>query len=84
MREASWHWEAVEALEWINEVVRNDSEAQFDLSFVPDKPGLVARGIISACDEGSSLRDVERSDWRCLGPVGQQSSARGGQEEVYG
>jgi phenylpropionate dioxygenase-like ring-hydroxylating dioxygenase large terminal subunit len=38
--------EDVEALEWINEVVRNDGEAQFDLSFAPDKPGLMARRIM--------------------------------------
>ena len=38
--------EDLEALEWINEVVRNDGEAQFDLSFAPDKPGLMARRIM--------------------------------------
>lgn len=38
--------EDVEALEWINEVVRTDGEAQFDLSFAPDKPGLMARRIM--------------------------------------
>lgn len=36
----------MEALEWINEVVRKDGETQFDLDFAPDKPGLIARGII--------------------------------------
>jgi vanillate O-demethylase monooxygenase subunit len=43
---AKAYHEDVEALEWINEVVRNDSEAQFDLSFAPDKPGLMARRIM--------------------------------------
>ena len=38
--------EDVEALEWINEVVRTDGEEQFDLSFAPDKPGLMARRLI--------------------------------------
>jgi hypothetical protein len=38
--------EDLEALEWINEVVRNDGETQFDLSFAPDKPGLMARRIM--------------------------------------
>jgi phenylpropionate dioxygenase-like ring-hydroxylating dioxygenase large terminal subunit len=38
--------EDVEALEWINEVVRTDGEDQFDLSFAPDKPGLMARRIM--------------------------------------
>lgn len=36
----------VEALEWINEVVRKDGKTQFDLGFAPDKPGLIARRII--------------------------------------
>ena len=38
--------EDVEALEWINEVVRTDGEEQFDLSFAPDKPGLMARRVM--------------------------------------
>jgi vanillate O-demethylase monooxygenase subunit len=38
--------EDLEALEWINKVVRNDGETQFDLSFAPDKPGLMARRIM--------------------------------------
>jgi len=38
--------EDVDALEWINEVVRSDGAAQFDLSFAPDKPGLMARRIL--------------------------------------
>lgn len=40
------YYEDVEALEWINEVVRNDGEEQCDLSFAPDKPGLMARRIM--------------------------------------
>ena len=40
------YYEDVEALEWINEVVRTDGEEQFDLSFAPDKPGLMARRIM--------------------------------------
>ncbi|MEI2733859.1 MAG: hypothetical protein V9G24_02935 [Rhodoblastus sp.] len=36
----------MEALEWINEVVRKDGKTQFDLGFAPDKPGLMARRII--------------------------------------
>lgn len=40
------YYEDVEALEWINEVVRTDGEDQFDLSFAPDKPGLMARRIM--------------------------------------
>lgn len=38
--------EDVEALQWINEVVRSDGEEQCDLSFAPDKPGLMARRIM--------------------------------------
>ncbi|MCH7627088.1 MAG: aromatic ring-hydroxylating dioxygenase subunit alpha [Proteobacteria bacterium] len=38
--------EDVEALEWINDVVRTDGEEQCDLSFAPDKPGLMARRIM--------------------------------------
>ena len=40
------YYEDVEALEWINEVVRHDGELQFDLSFALDKPGLMARRIL--------------------------------------
>ncbi len=40
------YYEDVEALQWINEVVRADGEEQFDLSFAPDKPGLMARRIM--------------------------------------
>jgi phenylpropionate dioxygenase-like ring-hydroxylating dioxygenase large terminal subunit len=35
--------EDVDALEWISEVVQRDEEPQFDLSFAPDKPGLLMR-----------------------------------------
>jgi phenylpropionate dioxygenase-like ring-hydroxylating dioxygenase large terminal subunit len=34
------------ALEWIMDVVRNDADPQIDLSFAPDKPGLMARRIM--------------------------------------
>lgn len=48
LREASSqaYYEDVEALEWIMEVVRDDAEPQIDLSFAPDKPGLMARRIM--------------------------------------
>lgn len=38
--------EDVDALEWIMDVVRNDAEPQFDLSFAPDKPGLMMRQVL--------------------------------------
>lgn len=38
--------EDVDALEWISELVQRDSEPQFDLSFAPDKPGLMMRRIL--------------------------------------
>ena len=39
--------EDVEALEWITDVVLNDrAPQQFELSFAPDKPGLMARRIL--------------------------------------
>jgi vanillate O-demethylase monooxygenase subunit len=38
--------EDVEALQWIMETVLKDEEQQFDLSFAPDKPGLMARRIM--------------------------------------
>lgn len=38
--------EDVDALEWIMDVVRSDSEPQFDLNFAPDKPGLMMRQIL--------------------------------------
>jgi hypothetical protein len=40
------YYEDVEALEWIMDVVRNDGDPQIDLSFAPDKPGLMARRIM--------------------------------------
>jgi vanillate O-demethylase monooxygenase subunit len=40
------YYEDVEALEWIMEVVEQDDEPQFDLSFAPDRPGLMARRIM--------------------------------------
>jgi phenylpropionate dioxygenase-like ring-hydroxylating dioxygenase large terminal subunit len=39
--------EDVEALEWIADVVRNDQEQSFELSFAPDKPGLLMRRNIN-------------------------------------
>lgn len=48
MREASAQAcnEDVEALEWIMDVIRNDAKPQIDLSFAPDKPGLMVRRIM--------------------------------------
>lgn len=49
MREAhaQAYSEDVEALEWITEVVLNDNDPQqCELSFAPDKPGLMARRIL--------------------------------------
>ncbi len=43
---AKAYLEDVDALEWIMDVVRNDSEPQFDLNFAPDKPGLLMRQIL--------------------------------------
>jgi phenylpropionate dioxygenase-like ring-hydroxylating dioxygenase large terminal subunit len=40
------YYEDVEALEWIMDVVRNDADPHIELSFAPDKPGLMARRII--------------------------------------
>lgn len=40
------YYEDVEALEAIMDVVRNDHDPQIDLSFAPDKPGLMARRIM--------------------------------------
>lgn len=40
---AQAYLEDVDALEWISDVVQNDVEPQFDLSFAPDKPGLLMR-----------------------------------------
>ena len=38
--------EDVAALEWIMDTVRNDADPQIELSFAPDKPGLMARRIL--------------------------------------
>ncbi|MEN8918972.1 MAG: aromatic ring-hydroxylating dioxygenase subunit alpha [Octadecabacter sp.] len=43
---AKAYYEDVEALEWIMEVVEKDEEQQFDMSFAPDRPGLMARRIL--------------------------------------
>lgn len=43
---AKAYLEDVDALEWIMDVVRNDSEPQFDLNFAPDKPGLMMRQVL--------------------------------------
>ena len=43
---AKAYYEDVEALEWIMEVVEKDQEQQFDMSFAPDRPGLMARRIM--------------------------------------
>jgi hypothetical protein len=52
------YYEDVEALEWIMDVVRTDADPQIDLSFAPDKPGLMARRIMYrlAMKENPSLR----------------------------
>lgn len=50
--------EDVDALEWIMDVVLNDSEPQFDLNFAPDKPGLMMRQILyrlAAAEAGTPL-----------------------------
>jgi len=36
----------VDALEWVLDVARNDTEPQFDLNFAPDKPGLLMRQVL--------------------------------------
>lgn len=43
---AKAYLEDVDALEWIMDVVMKDSEPQFDLSFAPDKPGLMMRQVL--------------------------------------
>ncbi|HSV81873.1 MAG TPA: aromatic ring-hydroxylating dioxygenase subunit alpha [Ramlibacter sp.] len=43
---AKAYQEDVDALEWIMDVVRNDSQPQFDLNFAPDKPGLMMRQVL--------------------------------------
>lgn len=55
---AKAYLEDVDALEWILDVVKNDAEPQFDLSFAPDKPGLMMRQILyelAAAEAGQSL-----------------------------
>lgn len=50
--------EDVDALEWILDVVRNDTEPQFDLNFAPDKPGLLMRQVLyrlAAAEAGVNL-----------------------------
>ena len=50
--------EDVDALEWIMDVVRNDTEPQFDLNFAPDKPGLMMRQVLyrlAAAEAGVKL-----------------------------
>lgn len=50
--------EDVDALEWILDVVRNDSEPQFDLNFAPDKPGLLMRQVLyrlAAAEAGADI-----------------------------
>jgi len=43
---AKAYLEDVDALEWIMETVRRDTEPQFDLDFAPDKPGLMMRQVL--------------------------------------
>lgn len=55
---AKAYYEDVEALEWIMDAVRNDTEPQFDLSFAPDKPGLLMRQTLyrlAAAEAGVKL-----------------------------
>lgn len=50
--------EDVDALEWIMDVVRNDTQPQFDLNFAPDKPGLMMRQVLyrlAAAEAGVTL-----------------------------
>lgn len=58
---AKAYLEDVDALEWIMDVVKNDSEPQFDLNFAPDKPGLLMRRSLhdrAASEAGFSLDPV--------------------------
>ena len=51
--------EDVDALEWIMDVVRKDTEKQFDLNFAPDKPGLLMRRALydrAAAEAGVDVR----------------------------
>lgn len=55
---AKAYLEDVDALEWILQVVRNDTEPQFDLNFAPDKPGLMMRRVLydmAAAEAGYTL-----------------------------
>jgi hypothetical protein len=54
--------EDVEALQWIMEVVKQDNQQQFDLSFAPDRPGLMARRIMyrAAMKEQMRGQDLTR------------------------
>lgn len=55
---AKAYLEDVDALEWIMDVVRNDSQPQFDLNFAPDKPGLMMRQVLyrlAAAEAGVKL-----------------------------
>lgn len=55
---AKAYQEDVDALEWIMDTVRNDTEPQFDLNFAPDKPGLMMRQVLYrlAAEEAGVLR----------------------------
>lgn len=56
---AKAYLEDVDALEWIMQAVRTDTEAQFDLNFAPDKPGLMMRRVLhdlAAAEAGIDLR----------------------------
>lgn len=55
---AKAYMEDVDALEWIMDVVRRDTEPQFDLSFAPDKPGLLMRQALyrmAAAEAGAQV-----------------------------
>ena len=41
----------LEALEWIADVVRSDNEGSFELSFAPDKPGLLSAQLVQVDGE---------------------------------
>jgi vanillate O-demethylase monooxygenase subunit len=51
---AKAYLEDVEALEWIMETVRTDTEPQFDLNFAPDKPGLMMRQMLHRLAAGEA------------------------------
>jgi vanillate O-demethylase monooxygenase subunit len=63
--------EDVEALEWIMDVVRNDVDPQIDLSFAPDKPGLMARRIMyrMAVKESGPQRPAAQGSGRAQGAI---------------